>query len=191
MNLPNQLSFLRLFLSGVLLFLIPAPGLAAKASSFVIFVIASLTDYYDGKIARAQNLITPLGRFIDPVADKALTFSAIIGFYLMRIIPLWMVAAIVARDLLITGLRLRMPQESKAIQAQSSGKHKTVIQFSAIILIQIYLIVRETAVWNDAWTGSSLNIIYGVMCFVVVNTIYSGALYIFINRHNFTGRRSK
>lgn len=191
MNLPNQLSFLRLFLSAVLLFLIPAPGLAAKTASFFIFIAASLTDYYDGKIARAQNLITPLGRFIDPIADKALTFSAIFGFYWMRLIPLWMLAAIIARDLLVTGLRLCMPQESKAIQAQASGKHKTAIQFSAIILILLYLIVRETPFWDASWTPVSLKAVYWAMAFVVVNTIYSGAVYLWANRRNFTGRTPK
>ncbi len=191
MNLPNQLSFLRLFLSGVLFFLIPAPGLGAKTASFFIFIFASLTDYYDGKIARAQNLITPLGRFIDPIADKTLTFSAVFGFYWMNLIPLWMVAAIVARDLVITGLRLLMPQESKAIGAQASGKHKTVIQFSAIILILLYMVVREMSFWDAAWTGHSLLIVYYTMFFVVINTIYSGAIYVWVNRHNFTGRSSR
>ena len=190
MNLPNQLSFFRLFLSFVILFLFPVQGVVIKVAVFSIFTLASLTDYWDGRIARRTGQITSLGRFLDPVADKTLTFSALFGFLRLGLIAPWMLALIVFRDLLVTGLRLAMPQESKSIEAQNSGKHKTVIQFTAIILILLYLIARETVFWRASWTPLSLKIIDVGMFFVVMSTLYSGAIYIYSNRNNFTGRKS-
>lgn len=187
MNLPNRLSAARILLALILIVVLPYPGIAAKAVAFVIFLIASLTDYLDGRIARARGLVTALGRLLDPVADKLLTFSAFCGFLVLDLIPAWMVLAIVLRDLLITGFRLMMPPNSKRVEARSSGKHKTAIQFIAISSTLIYLICRELPFWRVEWTPVSLKAVHGIMWLVVIITLYSGLRYLYANRDFFKG----
>lgn len=169
---------------GVLIVL-PVPGLAAKAAALILFLSGSITDWLDGYIARKHGLITQLGRLLDPVADKLLTFSAFCGFLVLGLVPAWMVAIIVLRDLLITGLRLMMPAGSKMVEAQASGKHKTAIQFTAILATLGYLVWRETPSWRPEWLERSHDVIYWVMLFVVVNTVYSGVRYLYANRDFF------
>ena len=191
MNLANRLTTSRIFLSLALILILRFPGVLAKAFALSIFLLATLTDYWDGRIARQRNQITPLGRFLDPVADKVLTFSAFCGFLELGLIPAWMVVVIVTRDLLITGLRLMMPAQDEKVAARKSGKHKTVIQYAAIILILIYLTFHEMPFWQAAWTPLSLKIIYSFMLAVVVATLYSGSRYLYLNREFFSGSSSK
>lgn len=190
MNLPNRLTLSRIFLSLIFIFILPLPGILAKTVSFFIFLVASLTDYWDGQIARTTGQITPLGRFLDPVADKALTFSAFCGFVQLQLVPAWMVVLIVVRDLSITGVRLLMPFDSKKIAAQKSGKHKTVIQFAAILFILSYLVFRETFFWHSSWEPISLQLIHGFMAWVVLVTLYSGVRYLYQNRDIFSKNTS-
>ncbi len=186
MNLPNRLTVLRMILALVFIFVLPLQSLTAKVVALLIFAVASFTDYLDGTIARKQGLITPFGSFLDPVADKALTFSAFCGFVQLDLIPAWMVVLIMVRELSVTGVRLLMRNDPKRASAGTSGKHKTVIQFAAILSILLYLIVRETAFWNLQWNTLSQAIIHWSMAFVVAFTIYSGYVYLWLNRQYLT-----
>ena len=190
MNLPNRLTLSRILLAIAFIFVLPLAGIAAKITALFIFTVASLTDYWDGYIARKEGIITPLGIFLDPVADKALTFSAFCGFVQIGLIPAWMVVLIVVRDLSVTGLRLVMSNDLKKASAGKGGKHKTVIQFAAILLILVYLIFREGAFWNSDWNVLSLEIIRWVMLYVVAFTVYSGVNYLYIHRQYLTEKPS-
>jgi CDP-diacylglycerol--glycerol-3-phosphate 3-phosphatidyltransferase len=176
MNLPNCLTMLRIVLAVLLLPAAFAPGIGFKALALVIFLAASFTDYWDGRIARERGLITDFGILMDPLADKMLVLAAFISFSQMGLIPAWMVLAVIARDLLITGLRLTM-RPGKAQSARSSGKNKTAFQFLAIFGILVYLIIRETPDWNPAWEPIAHRAIYGVMLAVVAMTLWSGVRY--------------
>ncbi len=182
MNLPNRLTVLRVVLALVFIFILPIQGLVAKSIALFIFATASFTDYLDGAIARKYGLITPFGGFLDPIADKALTFSAFCGFIQLGLIPAWMVVLIMVRELSVTGVRLLMRHDPKKASAASIGKHKTVIQFTAILSILIYLILRETAFWSLRWNGLAQQTIDWFMMFVVAFTVYSGYVYVWMNR---------
>src|SRR5262245_4025465 len=106
MNLPNKLTVGRLALTLVFLLMIFSSVPYRDTWALLLFVAASLTDYWDGKIARRDKLITNFGILMDPLADKILICSAFIAFIELRLIPAWMVVVIVARELGITGLRL-------------------------------------------------------------------------------------
>ncbi len=162
-----------------LLFLSGAP---ANFLAIGVFLIASLTDYWDGRIARKRNQITRLGKFMDPIADKILTLSAFAAFLEMRLIPAWMIVVIFTRDLLITGLRMAMPKDSQEQSASKSGKHKTALQFLSIMGILIFLFLKETVFWKPEWTAPALRFIYQWMIFIVVVTLWSGIRYVMANK---------
>ncbi len=186
MNLPNRLTCYRILLAVVFMFLLFSPGLLMKSFAIGAFLLASLTDYWDGRIARQTNQITRFGKLMDPVADKILTLSAFMAFVEMKIIPAWMVVVIIARDLLITGLRFLMPAEGVSQAAHASGKHKTVLGFLAILAILVFIALKETAFWKAVWTPPALVFIYWGMLVVVAVTLSSGVLYLIRNKDIFS-----
>ena len=144
MNLPNKLAILRMVL--VIPFVIflslaleytDKTGITMTMRVFaaIIFVGAAITDYYDGKIARKYNLITNLGKLLDPLADKILVISALVTLAKFSQIRLWFVIIIIFRELLITGLRSIVAAEGVVIAAESLGKWKTATQMIALTLI--------------------------------------------------------
>jgi len=144
MNLPNKLATLRIIL--VIPFVIflslalkvpdnAAVSVTMRIFAAIIFVGASITDYYDGKIARKYNLITNLGKLLDPLADKILVISALVTLAKFNQISLWFVIIIIFRELLITGLRSIVAAEGVVIAAESLGKWKTATQMVALTLI--------------------------------------------------------
>ena len=144
MNLPNKLAILRIIL--VIPFVIflslalevsdnTAVSMTMRVFAAIIFVGASITDYYDGKIARKYNLITNLGKLLDPLADKILVISALVTLAKFSQISLWFVIVIIFRDLMITGLRSIVAAAGVVIAAESLGKWKTATQMIALTLI--------------------------------------------------------
>lgn len=146
MNLPNKLATLRMIL--VIPFVIflgialstESTGLSIfmRILSFVIFAGASITDYFDGQIARKHNMITNLGKLIDPLADKLLVISALVVLTKYDQISLWFVLIIIFRELLITGLRAIVANEGVVIAAEKLGKWKTATQMIALLLIILF-----------------------------------------------------
>ncbi|MBK9333203.1 MAG: CDP-diacylglycerol--glycerol-3-phosphate 3-phosphatidyltransferase [Ignavibacteria bacterium] len=183
MTLPNQLSFLRIFLSPVFLFLFLSENQLYKELSIVVFLLAVFTDWYDGWHARKFGLESKLGIFIDPLADKLLTSAAFIGFYIKGFMPGWMVIIIVARDLIIT--MLRSYHEIKGITMKTSfiAKTKTFIQMSYIFLI-VLLIGIQTYSESEA-VKTSINdflfsgINFSLMLIVTALTLITGITYFF------------
>lgn len=149
MNLPNKLSLLRIILIPfTLLFMLPIDiygfspeGWNSFISSYgmtiaaVIFIVASLTDFFDGQIARRQNLVTNLGKFLDPLADKVLVISVLLGFLALGRVNAWCVMLIVFRDFMISGIRLVAAAKGEVMAAKMIGKVKTAIQMVAIIYL--------------------------------------------------------
>ena len=181
-NFPNQLTISRIVLALAMLHFLFARFPGSKLAALALFLLASLTDYLDGEVARQKNAVTPFGKLMDPIADKVLTLSAFMGFVQLGIIPAWMVLLILTRDFLITGLRLIMPPGKEEIAARNSGKHKTAVQFAAILGILIFLTLYETSYWQRAWTAASLRFIYYGMGVVVIVTLWSGIRYLVLNK---------
>lgn len=143
MNLPNKLAMLRMILI-IPFVLIMQVALSIDSLSLeiftrliatIIFVGAAITDYFDGKIARKYNMITNLGKLIDPLADKLLVISAMVVFTKYDRLSLWIVLIIIFRELLITGLRSIVAAEGIVIAAETLGKWKTTTQMIALTIM--------------------------------------------------------
>ena len=137
MNLPNKLTILRVLMIPffVLFMLWDITGAADKWIAAVIFIVASLTDMLDGKIARARGLVTNFGKIMDPLADKILVYSALCLFIETDSIEAWMLIIILAREFVVAGMRTVAASEGRVLAAGMSGKIKTVLQMIAVILI--------------------------------------------------------
>ena len=133
MNLPNRVTILRIFLIPFFVFFMLSDF--SKWIALIIFVVASLTDMLDGKIARKYNLVTDFGKFMDPLADKLLVCSALICLVELKRIPAWIVIAIISREFIISGFRLVAAEKQIVIAANFWGKIKTVCQMFMVILM--------------------------------------------------------
>ena len=140
MNLPNKLTMFRVILIPffVLFMLADITGVD-KWIALAIFIVASLTDLLDGKIARKYNLVTNFGKFMDPLADKLLVCSALICLVEMAKLPAWMVIVIIAREFIISGFRLVASDNGVVIAANYWGKFKTTFQMLMIIVLLLDL----------------------------------------------------
>ena len=152
----------------------------------VIFIIASITDAYDGYCARKYDQITREGKFLDPLADKILVSSAFISFALMGIIEFWMVGLIIFRDLFVTGLRMTMERKGLSLVTSTVAKAKTATQMGIICFILTVLGLKGLSL---AWTMPMLDIIreyrlvYNLTLVVTIFTIVTGITYLFSNRN--------
>ena len=145
MNLPNKLTVSRLILTAFFLMALLFDFPYHYTVALVLFVAASLTDLFDGIIARRRNLLTDFGKLMDPLADKVLICSAFIAFIELDWMPAWMVILIVARELAITGLRLWAASKNLVLAAERQGKNKTISQITAIIAL---LVTHSHADWG-------------------------------------------
>ena len=137
MNTPNKLTVARMILVPflVLFMLTGWGGEGNRYISLAIFVVASVTDWFDGKIARKNNLVTNFGKFMDPLADKLLVSAAMICMIELGMLPAWVVIIIISREFIITGFRLIAAEGGLVIAASWWGKIKTVTQMAMIILM--------------------------------------------------------
>ena len=150
MNLPNKLTTLRVFMIPFFVFFLLYQGgenTTFRMISLVLFIVASLTDLLDGKIARKYNLVTNFGKFMDPLADKLLVCSALICLIELGQLPAWMVIIIISREFIISGFRLVAADNGVVIAASYWGKFKTTFQMTAVILL-IFNIPALTLVTN-------------------------------------------
>jgi len=189
MNLPNKLTLGRLVLTLAFLvvFFSRLPG--RESLALMLFVVASITDHYDGKIARRDGLITNFGILMDPLVDKIMVCSAFIAFVGLNLMPAWMVVIIVSRELAITGLRLLAASKNVVLAAEGYGKHKTVSQIVAIISILVVASYPEWGDWARAffewpllgfpWAPTVAELSQWVAVFF---TVLSGTLYLNRNR---------
>lgn len=154
-----------------------------KAVGFGIYVLASLTDWYDGWHARKYGLITRWGVFLDPFADKVLTSFAFILFYVYGIMPIWMVMIIVMRDIFIT--LLRSFQEAKGFTMKTSwvAKLKTVVQMVYIFAV-LAMLLFDALGWDASLSTKFISFLYSdinyyIMIFITAITLYTGIAYFF------------
>jgi CDP-diacylglycerol--glycerol-3-phosphate 3-phosphatidyltransferase len=189
MNLPNKLTLSRFVITVAFLAVMFADFRFHVTAALLLVSTASLTDYFDGKIARRDKLITNFGVLMDPLADKIMVCSAFIAFVGLNWIWAWMVVVIVARELAITGLRLLAASKHVVLAAEGYGKHKTISQIVAIIAILVFHSYKD-------WDGLGTTV-FGFNLFgepwiewfeplaiwtAVALTIISGTLYLWRNR---------
>lgn len=134
MNIANKFTVFRLLLIPVFVIAFMTYG-TSNILSALIFIVASLTDFIDGYLARSRNLITTFGKFLDPLADKMLATTALIMLIQLGKVPAWVVVIIVCREFIVTGFRIIAASNNITIAASIWGKYKTATQFIAIILL--------------------------------------------------------
>ena len=138
MNLPNKLTTLRVIMIPFLVFFLlwqNGENRTFRIIALALFIIASLTDLLDGKIARKYNLVTNFGKFMDPLADKLLVCSALICLIELNALPAWMVIIIISREFIISGFRLIASDNGVVIAASYWGKFKTTFQMVSVVLL--------------------------------------------------------
>jgi len=186
MNLANRLTMLRIVLTFVFIIVLSWQGLAAKIAALVIFILAALSDLFDGWIAHRRNMVTDFGRLMDPIADKILVLAAFAAFLQLQLISAWMFVIIVSREILITSLRLFALNKGKVLSAARAGKHKTVSQMAVIFYILGFIVVKESVMtfssWNPVWEEFFRKSINILMFLTVGLTLYSGLSYLWENR---------
>ena len=185
MTLPTKLSLLRIILAFVIVTLALLPGLVAKSAALGCFLIASLTDWLDGWLARRWQQVSPLGALLDPIADKVLVLGTFLAFLQLGLIPAWMVLMIFLRESVITGVRLFAASRQIVLAAAKEGKHKTVSQMVAIMVTFGVLIAREwlgPARLTPQMDHTLTLAILGLMWVTVVLTLISGASFFFRHR---------
>ena len=176
MNLPNKLTLLRISLIPVFVILMLSQVSNFFLISCIIFIIASITDFLDGKIARKYNLVTDFGKFMDPLADKLLVLSALICMIEYDLVAGWMVIIIVARELTVSILRAIAADNGKVIAASGGGKIKTTSQMIAIILLLI----------GANYSNSQIVFVGTIAMYIAtIFTLYSGIDYLYKNRELF------
>jgi CDP-diacylglycerol--glycerol-3-phosphate 3-phosphatidyltransferase len=191
MNLPNQLTLMRLILVPIFVGLMSVDHVVCYSLAYLVVVLAGITDYYDGKIARNRNLITDFGKLIDPIVDKILITGAFV--MLMTVpelsIPAWTVVVIIGREFLVTGVRSWAASGGVVIDANKWGKTKVAIQMAYIWIFLFLTIAKRVAehvlaadlgLWSRLLQGASR----WAAVFVAVFTVYSGLQFARINRDN-------
>ena len=162
MNLPNKLTVLRVILIPFFVVSMMIENGANQTFRYVaaaIFIIASLTDMLDGKIARKYNLVTNFGKFMDPLADKLLVCSALICLIQLGQLPAWMVIIIVSREFIISGFRLVAAEQGIVIAACYWGKFKTTFQMIAVVLMILNFEALSAVTLICTWAALILTII--------------------------------
>ena len=187
MNLPNKLTMLRIILTPVFLAVLYWGFPGADYMALAIFIIASLTDLMDGKIARKYNLVTDFGKFADPLADKILVVAAMLWFVETGRMPAWMLMIVVTREFAVSGLRMIASDNGRVIAAGWSGKVKTA---STMVCIVVMLLLGPslaayqsggglTAVPWDRYISWADTVCVWV---ITLTTLYSGVEYFVKNK---------
>lgn len=177
MNVPNMLTIFRILLVPIFVFfmLINQNDSVYLTISLIIFLVASITDAIDGKIARKYNLVTNFGKFMDPLADKILVMSALLCLLNLKLIDVVIVIIILSREFLVTSIRLIASSNGKVIAANSLGKLKTILQVLAIISCLVFKICPYSN--TLFWTYQLLFILSAIIA------VISGVVYLWKNKN--------
>lgn len=186
MNLPNQLTLARIVLSPVFMALILIEDTRAKLLSLVVFVIAALTDLGDGYFARRRGLTTGFGKFMDPLADKILTSTALISFVTLGYVRGWMVTIIIGREFFITGFRSLAAYRGMIIVPTLGAKFKTLLQMVTICVILLFVYLKATLPslgyhWEFLESQTTVRVFDWLMGANVVVTVITGLDYLVRN----------
>lgn len=185
MNWANRLTLGRLVLTVLFVVALSSHWNYGRTAALVLFVVAGVTDYLDGEIARRWGIITKFGKLMDPLVDKVMMAAAFICLVPIDAVPAWVATIVVARDFLITGLRLLASSDGIVLPAERLGKHKTSWQIvtvayllALLAALEVWPASSETAWWQNAWHygGDAL------LWITIGLTIFSGLGYLWQHR---------
>jgi len=187
MNLANRLTLSRFFLSLIFVAALSMDWKFGHTVACVVFLLAGITDYADGAIARRYNMITDFGKLMDPLMDKIMIAAAFICLVPYHAIPAWAVVVVVSREFAITGLRLLAMSKGEVLSAESLGKHKTFWQIATVTFFLMMLSISEISGFEQTgpspkwfkmlWTYGGTVLITGA----VLLTLLSGIGYLWKN----------
>jgi len=184
MNLPNQLTVFRLILTAIFVAVLSGPAFDGKYTlGLLLFVLAAITDFLDGYLARKLDLITNFGKLMDPLADKVMVMAGFVLLVELGKLPAWAVIIILTREFLVTGLRLVAASHGRVMAAEALGKHKTIWQMITLIYFLLSLTVVESAMsWLAplfTWEITSTQVMGNLLLAIVLTlTIWSGISYL-------------
>ncbi len=188
MSIPNSLTVIRIILTPVFVILLFTESTFLKQLALLTYVVAALTDWYDGWVARRYGYVSRWGKFLDPLADKILSAAALFSFVYLRLIDAWMVWIIVARDFIITGLRSYAEWKDQPVITSKTAQAKTFGEFVVIYYILILYVARSIPVFRLKF-GPLLEsllhpqVLFGMVLLVTISTIGTGAMYLIDNRN--------
>jgi CDP-diacylglycerol--glycerol-3-phosphate 3-phosphatidyltransferase len=177
MSLPNLLTLSRIIFAVILVFLLQGNTQTGNILAVIIFAIASLTDFYDGHLAKKRGLVSDFGKIMDPVADKILLLSTIGVLAYIGMVAWWMFIVIAIREVLVTAFRLWAMGQGKVLAAERAGKIKTVVQITAVSTILLYLVAQQSeycSFWFYNVQRPWQLIDQGILLAAVILTVYSG-----------------
>lgn len=180
MNLPNKLTVMRVILVPFFIFFllcdVPFGAQANSVLALIVFIAASVTDALDGHIARSRNLVTNFGKFLDPLADKVLVISALVCFIQMGLVGAVPVIIIIAREFMVSGLRLVTANEGVVVAAGIWGKLKTAFTMVAIVIILFFAVLfGKDSTGYAAWVNITEQVLIWIS---TILTVISGAIYL-------------
>ena len=186
LTIPNQLTALRILLVPVFVWLLLQVDPYMKLLGVIVFVLASLTDIYDGYHARKYGVTTRLGAFLDPLADKLLITAAFFLYVGMGFLSLWMVILVVVRDVVVTALRVYAEFKNRPVVTSVEAKYKTLVQNIFVYVIMALILMKESS-----FSGASVAVMTSrflvsgylnyIMLAVTVFTVYTGISYLVSN----------
>jgi CDP-diacylglycerol--glycerol-3-phosphate 3-phosphatidyltransferase len=187
MSIPNSLTLLRILLTPVFVFLLLHASPLFQQLSVAVYIVAALTDWYDGWVARRYGYTTRWGKFLDPLADKILSAAALFTFVSLGLADAWMVWIIVVRDFLITSLRSYAEWIDQPIVTSRSAQAKTFGEFVVIYYILLLHVAKTVPVLERDFgplidTLMQPEVLFGMLLLVTLSTIGTGLLYLFENR---------
>ncbi len=188
MTLANKITIFRILLIPVFMAFLLADNPLAFLTGVIIFIIAASTDILDGYLARKQEEVTILGKFLDPLADKLLITAALISLVSLNLLNPWIALIIISREMAVTGLRLILASEGIVLAASNLGKTKTVFQVIAVVAVIIEGIMTTTWFQNSLFSFLTKYYPSGFMSFITVTTaliltLWSGADYFLKNKN--------
>jgi CDP-diacylglycerol--glycerol-3-phosphate 3-phosphatidyltransferase len=191
MSPPNQLTFVRILLTPVFLVFLLVNHRTYNQLALPVFLVASLTDWYDGWVARKWGYVSRWGKFLDPLADKVLTSAAFVSFIYLDLAPAWMVWIIVARDILITILRSIAEYKGRPVVTSGPARTKTFIQFVVIFFMLILYTARIIPSIYQPHKSTvdfllNQNLLFALMFVVMALTAWTGIVYLIDNRKTLT-----
>jgi len=186
MTLPNLLTILRILLVPVFMFLLLLESPSMKLLGVIVFIIASLTDIYDGYHARKYGLTSRLGAFLDPLADKFLITSAFLIYVWEGYLALWMVLLVALRDVVVTVLRVYAEWKDKPVITSREAKYKTLTQNVFAYVVMLFILLKERAFTGADISAFMSKVLYSdyldyVMLLITLYTVYTGISYLVQN----------
>jgi len=183
-NLPNILTIFRIVITPLIVWLlIGFDGLFIHMVAFVLFLIASLTDYFDGMIARKLQVVSEFGKFMDPLADKILVNSTFITLNIVGVMPVWITAVVILRDMLVTLMRWAMLSTGESMNTSQVAKWKTAFQYVSMYAGLVFILMGHfeyldtTVAWLEEWFVTET-----IFTLTGLVTAYTGFDYIWVNR---------